>query len=123
MDQNKILVLDDNSEICELLSLLLTEENFKVECFLKAQAALEELKLVKYDLILLDLNMPGMPGFEFLKKLPEIAGYAPPVVVMTAQEKVKICHNLVKAIILKPFDLDDLVMVVREQVALAGPLT
>ncbi|MEE8414302.1 MAG: response regulator [Dehalococcoidales bacterium] len=69
----KIMVIDDEPHIRRALERLLTQEGHKVTTMSNAQTALEKLKKNKFDLILLDIKMPGMNGITFYKKMKEIA--------------------------------------------------
>ena len=68
----KIMVVDDEPHICRALDRLLTQEGYKVETIPGAQMALQRLNTAKYDLILLDIRMPGMNGIEFYNHIKEI---------------------------------------------------
>lgn len=68
----KIMVVDDEPTICQAIDRLLTKAGHQVETFSSAQTALLKLKTVKYDLILLDIKMPGMNGIEFYKRIKKI---------------------------------------------------
>ncbi|MFC2071834.1 response regulator [Chloroflexota bacterium] len=68
----KIMVVDDEPHICRVLDRLLTQEGHEVETISNAQTALQRLNTEKYDLILLDIRMPGMNGIEFYNHLEEI---------------------------------------------------
>lgn len=71
VDGKKILVVDDDKNLRLSLSLLLKQEGYEVETAATAQAALEMLKTSNWDLMFLDLNMPGMGGIELLSKIYE----------------------------------------------------
>lgn len=68
----EIMVVDDEPQICRALERLLTANGHKVDAFSHAQTALQRLQVAKYDLILLDIRMPGMSGIEFYHHLKEI---------------------------------------------------
>lgn len=68
----KILVVDDEPHICRALDRLLTQEGHKVETVSNAQTALRRLNISEYDLILLDIRMPGMNGIEFYNRMKEM---------------------------------------------------
>jgi signal transduction histidine kinase/CheY-like chemotaxis protein len=69
----RIMVLDDEPSVCQFLSQALTEEGHNVETINNASAALERLKHEGYNLILLDIKMPGMDGIEFYKQVKKIS--------------------------------------------------
>jgi DNA-binding NtrC family response regulator len=65
----KILVVDDEISIRKLLFDLLEMERYYVELAASAEEALEKIKETDFDLIISDIRMPGMDGFELLKKI------------------------------------------------------
>lgn len=65
----KILFIEDDKFLAEILTKKLTDEKFEVTIALDAEEGLKKLKKEKPDLILLDLILPGMHGFEFLAKI------------------------------------------------------
>ncbi|MGK7872695.1 MAG: adenylate/guanylate cyclase domain-containing protein [Xenococcaceae cyanobacterium] len=71
MTKNKgnILVVDDTPDNLRLLSVMLTEQGYKVRKALNGQTALKTVRIVPPDLILLDINMPGMNGYEVCQAL------------------------------------------------------
>ena len=64
-----ILLVDDNPQNLQVLGKLLQEEKYKIEFALNGESTLEWLKNKQFDLILLDLHMPGMNGFEVCKRI------------------------------------------------------
>ncbi len=80
-----ILVVDDNTTNLKLLSVLLRSEGYEVLAAQDAQQALEILRRVRPRLILMDLQMPGMDGFELTARIkadPSTRGI--PVVAVTS---------------------------------------
>src|SRR4029450_10407071 len=82
-----------------------------------AEAARALLKQQQPDLMLLDVNLPGISGLEFLKELKEGDGNLPLVIVITAHGSERMAVEAVKAgapdYLSKPFELDDLRLVVK----------
>lgn len=68
----RIMVVDDEPHICRALHRLLTQEGHNVETTSSAQVALQRLNTAKYDLILLDIRMPGMNGIELYHHMKEM---------------------------------------------------
>ena len=64
--QNTVLIVDDDHHLRLSLSLILQKENYRVETATDAEAALDCLSSHEYDLMFLDLNMPGMSGIDLL---------------------------------------------------------
>jgi CheY-like chemotaxis protein len=80
-----ILIVDDNPQNLQVLAKILQENNYEIEFATNGEAALKWLKDKKFDLILLDINMPGMNGFEVCKKIrsnPELNNV--PVIFLSA---------------------------------------
>jgi two-component system NtrC family response regulator len=65
----KILIIDDDEELCMELSELLKEEGYEVKSSHDGLEGLSTLKENNYDLLLLDLKIPGMNGFDVLKNV------------------------------------------------------
>ena len=113
---HKILIIDDDKELIEILKTLLTERNYEVFTARDGETGLEAAKKSPPDLILLDFIMPSMNGYEFLrafKALKTIEGNAMiPVFVITA--KGAAMEDLfkfegVKEYFVKPIELSELI--------------
>ena len=79
----KILIVDDDTEIADLVSLYLQNENFTVYKFYSAIEALNCIGHEKLDMAILDVMMPEMNGFELCKKIREHYHY--PIIMLTAK--------------------------------------
>lgn len=110
----KIIVADDDFDLCELLNFRLRQSDFEVFTVMDGLKALELIRSVRPDLVILDIIMPSMTGMEVLAKMrsePAIADI--PVILMTAERKEKdvsigFAMGIVDYIV-KPFNLRDLV--------------
>ena len=105
----KILVVDDSPDNIELMEEILREEGYaNVSSTMEPEQVCPLHREHNYDLILLDLQMPGLNGFQVMKSLKEIekGGYLP-VLALTAQPSFKIAALEAGArdFISKPFDL------------------
>jgi two-component system alkaline phosphatase synthesis response regulator PhoP len=93
MDKKKILLVEDDEFLSEILSGKLKEAGFEVNLANNAPEGLNLTKSIKFDLILLDLILPGMDGFEFLKIFKgEPNNSSAPVVVLSnlgQEEEIK----------------------------------
>ena len=111
-----ILVVDDERDIRDTIAELLTDEGYEVEEASDGAEALEKARGCHPAMVLLDLMMPGMNGWEFRARQrgdPDLAGI--PVIVVSALGKVPGVDAA--AYLTKPFELEDLLTVVRRHAA------
>lgn len=80
---NRILVVDDEKEIADVIELYLKNENFEVEKFYTGKAALASIEKAAPDMALLDVMLPDIDGFEVLQKIREKYNF--PVIMLTAK--------------------------------------
>ena len=118
----RILVVDDQAEIRDLTASLLSSEGFEVSTASDGGAALDHIFRDAYDLVLLDINMPEMDGWETLRLLRADEGlHDLPVVMFSVKgeirDKVHAIQMGATDYITKPFALDDLVGRVRQVLA------
>jgi two-component system response regulator CpxR len=79
----RILVIDDDSELCTLLQEYLTREGFAVDVENEGRRGLERALKGEHDLVVLDVMLPGMDGFEILRRLRQESRV--PVIMLTAR--------------------------------------
>ena len=79
----RILLIDDDAELCSLLVEFLTREGFSIECEHEGKRGLERALHGGFDLIVLDVMLPGLDGFEILRRLR--AESRIPVLMLTAR--------------------------------------
>jgi DNA-binding response OmpR family regulator len=80
---NTILVVDDEKNIVQLARLYLDKEGFQVESAFDGEQALEKVKTVRPDLVILDIMMPGMDGLSVAKELRKTSNI--PIIILTAR--------------------------------------
>lgn len=80
---NRILIIDDDEELCELVSEYLSAEGFETECVHSGDKGLERAKGDGFDLAILDVMLPGMDGFDVLRNLRKSSNL--PVLMLTAR--------------------------------------
>ncbi|MDH4358872.1 MAG: response regulator [Candidatus Berkelbacteria bacterium] len=85
--KKKILVVEDDKAVSQVMQLKLSRDGFEVEVAENGEIALENLKNKKYDLILLDLIMPKVNGFELLKNLHELHSTTPKIVMSNLEQE------------------------------------
>ena len=82
-----ILVVDDDDGIRSLVRQYLTENNFIVTTAASAEDAIEKINIIKFDLIVLDVMMPGKSGLEFIKEQKN--NIQTPIILLTAKGEAK----------------------------------
>ncbi|HEX8552114.1 MAG TPA: response regulator transcription factor [Abditibacteriaceae bacterium] len=80
---NRVLMVDDDGELCELVSEYLAREGWTVDAVHDGEAALEQLENGEYVAIILDVMLPGLGGFEVLRRVRSRSEI--PVVMLTAR--------------------------------------
>lgn len=111
-----ILVIDDEPELLERLSSVLTKEHYSVVTAKDGKVGLEKLWDDSYDLVMLDIMLPHIDGFEVLKEM-RAAGITTPVLMLTAkgdiEDKVTGLNLGADDYLAKPFSLAELLARVR----------
>jgi two-component system KDP operon response regulator KdpE len=111
-----ILVVDDEPPIRRLLQTSLTAQQYKVSEAADGPTALEKIHKESIDAVVLDLGMPGMDGFEVIRRLRE-DGNSVPIVVLSAQAdeagKVRALDTGADDYVTKPFGIDELLARIR----------
>ena len=105
----KIMIVDDDEIVCRIAERILNK-NYETVSVCSGIAALEQATAEKPDLILMDLNMPGMDGYEVMEQLKQCSGFDIPVVFMTSEDdiesEVKGLEMGARDYIRKPFKAD-----------------
>ncbi len=111
MPQNKILVVDDDKNICELLRLYLEKEGYNVILAFDGKEGLDKFKSQNPDLILLDVMMPNIDGWQVCRKIRETSDC--PIIMLTAKsetiDKVLGLELGADDYVVKPFDAKEIV--------------
>ena len=122
--QNTILIVDDENRLRLSLSLILQKEKYRVETAADAEDALDCLQRHEYDLMFLDLNMPGMSGIELLVKVHRQYPHMP-VLILTAYAALESAIQAIRlgarGFLLKDISLERLAEAIRT-VAAGGTL-
>lgn len=121
--EKRILIVDDDDAIRALLMTVLRRRGFRLDSARNGLDALERLGSCRYSLIILDLMMPRMNGYEVLERLAEMpAATRPLVLVLTAGlEPKKFDTEMVVGMMQKPFDVELLIDTVTGCMAVADP--
>ncbi len=121
----RILVVDDEPDLRDLLSARLLEAGYRVDTAAEGPEALEMIEEAVPDLLLLDLMMPGMDGWEMLRRLRSRPATAElPVIVITARD-TREDHRTGRELqvletVTKPFDLAELVAEIEQTLTDSG---
>ena len=120
---NSILILDDEREICESIKMILEYEDYIVRYSTNPEEGIKLLETGNYDAMLLDIQMPGINGFEILQKINEKKIDITAIIISAFSN----LENAVKAtkmgafdFIEKPIDRDKLLISVRNAVSKTG---
>ena len=113
--KQKILIIDDDNNIAELISLYLTKECFETKIVNDGEQALKEFDSFQPDLLLLDLMLPGIDGYQVCREIRHISDV--PIIMLSAKgetfDKVLGLELGADDYIIKPFDSKELVARVR----------
>jgi sigma-B regulation protein RsbU (phosphoserine phosphatase) len=115
----QVLVVDDRDYLRQILVAVLEDFGYPAAGFASASAALEQLPALRPQLILLDLQMPGMDGCEFLRRLRANPAWndLPVLIVSGVGEAVPPAGDRrALAVLPKPFDNDTLIARVRQMI-------
>jgi two-component system, OmpR family, response regulator len=106
-----ILVVDDDPTLSQFVADALEPEGYRTVRVANGEAAIAAVEVAKPDLILLDVQMPGINGWDVLRQLRAQAGPHQPIVVMTGQYagQEQALGSGAQGYLAKPFDLDDLI--------------
>ena len=98
MASSKILIADDNLQNCELLEAYLSEEPYEITMAFDGMQALDKLREIEPDLILLDIMMPKLSGFEVCQRLrKDPATKSLPILMVTALNEMGDIEKAVQA--------------------------
>ena len=119
----RVLVVDDDEDICLYLREFLTREGFKVQTVSKPAEALVEIRQGRHQIVLLDVVLPGVEGVELLRQVRAIDSDIC-VIVMTGYPSVQSAVESMKAAafdyLQKPFDLEQLRAVMERAIREKG---
>jgi len=119
----KILIVEDEPELSDQLRLTLSNQRYMVDIAEDGEAALDKLFDNPYDLILLDIMLPRIDGFEVLSEIRK-AGIDTPVLMLTAkgevEEKIKGLDLGADDYLAKPFSLAELMARIRALLRRSG---
>jgi two-component system KDP operon response regulator KdpE len=123
MSAGRVLVVDDEPQIRRVLRMALTDHSYEVEDARSGEEAMEKISREKFDLILLDMNMPGMGGIATCRALREKIDAVIIMVTVrnTEVEKVACLDAGADDYVTKPFGMPELLARIRAALRRASP--
>lgn len=123
MEKDKVLIVDDDENICELLRMYIEKDGFDIAIANDGPEAIEKFNDSPFDLVLLDVMLPGMDGYQICQELRRIS--AVPIIMLTAKDEVfdKVLGLELGAddYIVKPFDVKEVVARVKAVLRRSSP--
>lgn len=127
MPLKRVLVVDDDVSILRLLAIILRREHYDVDTAGGGEDALAKIERIQYNVIVLDLMMPEVSGFDVLRLVNKRFPQVKCVVILSAGSSLEIASSTnpnVFAALRKPFDITALISVVRRCIdAMGDPVT
>ncbi len=123
--QQRILIADDDEAICKVLSILLVDIGYDVESVNDGSALIERAQLMMPDLLLIDVMMPGMDGYEALRQLRNDTrtAHIPAIMITARAEPTDLVYGFDSGAddyVTKPFNTSELLARVRSQIRRAA---
>ena len=116
MPKNKILLLEDDINLSETIEEFLCDEDYEVICVYDGISAEEKIYEQKFDLLLLDVNVPGLDGFELLRKIRKEGNETPAIFITSLNSTDDLSNGYESGCddyIRKPFALKELLLRVQ----------
>ena len=117
MDNAKILLVDDEPALTASLSKLLSAKGYAVNTVASGEEALSVLPTCTYDVVILDLKMPGIGGVEPLKRIKKL-GHPAEVLILPGRGSIDTAMETIHLgafdYLLKPCDLEDLLTKIED---------
>jgi len=118
--KNKILILDDNNDILEILTMLLTDFGYDIKPLSSGEKVFEEIKEFQPNLLIMDVMIAGMNGISICKEIKRnIQTALLPVILMSgSQDLNKILKHpgAPEDFLAKPFDIDIVISKIEEHI-------
>ena len=114
----KILIVEDNEMNMKLFADILTYQKYEIDKAFNGKEAYDKLKGNRYDLVVLDIQLPIMDGFSVIKKLKEENIELPKILIASAcamdSDKLKAQEFGIKNYITKPIDIKKFSLTIKE---------
>ena len=116
MDERRLLLVEDEQKIADALKLGLTEDGYSVDAAYDGNIGWKLFQQHKYDLVILDINLPGLNGYDLCKRIRNKSTQVP-VIMLTAlsslNDKIEGYDAGADDYIIKPFEFKELLMKIR----------
>lgn len=116
MDERKILLIEDEQKIADTLKMGLTEDGYYVEAAYDGNIGWKLFQQNRYDIIILDINLPGINGYDLCRRMRNKDAQVP-VIMLTAlnslNDKIEGYDSGADDYIIKPFEFKELLMKIR----------
>lgn len=109
---SKVLVVDDNPDVVDLLSMILETNGYSVDTASGGEECLQLLKQREYDLVFIDIMMPRLRGDQVAERIRKEASTK--IVFVTIKNKGEVPMKLADAFIKKPFGVEDILKAARK---------
>lgn len=117
----RILIVEDNELNMKLFYDILKYQNYEPIKAMDGLSGYEKIKKEKFDLIILDIQLPKMTGFQILEKLKQENIELPPIIIASAcamdEDKKKAAEFGIDDYITKPIDINNFVKVVKQKLS------
>jgi DNA-binding NtrC family response regulator len=114
---NSVLIIDDDSEVRDMLSSILEDEGYSVEAVGDGKQAIKTCEKLPFDVALVDINLPDIKGTELLHKLKQLQPKMVKIIVTgnpSIENAVKALYEKADGFITKPFDPQELLDTIRK---------
>jgi len=115
--KTNILIVDDNINLCKIMSFILKRKDYNVCTVINGPEAIEKVKERRFDIIFMDIKMPLMDGVETFRRIKKIRPEAV-VMMMTAYTVEDLIKEALEegafGVIFKPFDIEKVVAVIEQ---------
>ncbi len=116
----KILIVEDNELNMKLFNDILEYQNYKTEKATDGLEAYQKIKNNKFDLIILDIQLPKLDGFSLLEKLKNEKIILPPIIIASAcamdSDKLKAKKYSIDTYLTKPIDINNFIKSVKSKI-------
>lgn len=116
--KNTILIVDDDPSIRSTMKVILEDEGYKVDFAANGKEAIRMTNQRSYNLALLDIRLPDMEGVKLLKLMKESIPRMRKIMITgfpSIQNAVEAVNKSADAYLIKPVNLDELLLIVKEQ--------